>query len=100
MQFNMELDDNGQKLVQELGAAINGAIESSGAVAEAIEALRAADYDLELTLRLEIGLRTPQEKAAERERGAADAATGEPAPLNFTDEDIMTLRRMNIRLDD
>lgn len=78
--------------MQELGAAINSAVENSPEVAAAIERLREAGYEMELTLRLEIGLR-------EHERDG-DREGAEPAPLELTDEDRRTLRGMRIRLDD
>lgn len=86
----MEIDDEAKELVQELGAAINGAVEGSGEVAAAIERLREAGYELELTLRLEIGLREHAPRPA-------------PAPearLELTDEDRRTLRSMRIRFDE
>ena len=47
----MEINDDAKEIVQELGAAINSAVERSPEVAEAIERLRDAGYELELTLR-------------------------------------------------
>ena len=90
----MEIDDEAKELVQELGSAINSAVGSSHEVAEAIERLRAAGYDMELTLRLEIGLR---ERDGE---GEAFAEDDDPARLELTDEDRRTLRNMRIRFDD
>jgi hypothetical protein len=87
----LEIDDEAKEIVQELGAAINAAVERSAEVAEAIERLRGAGYELELTLRLEIGLR---EHESRRER--ADAS----ATLELTDEDRRTLRSMHIRFDE
>ena len=86
----MEINDEAKEIVQELGAAINSAVERSAEVAEAIERLREAGYELELTLRLEIGLRE-NEDAPPREASAE---------LELTDEDRRTLRSMKIRLDD
>lgn len=86
----MEINDEAKEIVQELGAAINSAVERSAEVAEAIERLRDAGYELELTLRLEIGLR-------ENEEAPPPEASAE---LELTDEDRRTLRRMKIRLDD
>ena len=90
----MEINDEAKEIVQELGAAINSAVENSPEVAAAIERLREAGYEMELTLRLEIGL---------RENGLGDDGDedgAEPAPLELTDEDRRTLRGMKIRLDD
>jgi hypothetical protein len=89
----MELNDEAQQAVREVGTAINAAIERSPRVAEAIERLREVGYELQLTLRLEIGLR---EIDAEE---ATDFASEEDFNLELTDEDLRTLRRMKIRLD-
>lgn len=89
----MELNDEAQQAVREVGAAINQAIERSTRVAEAIERMRETGYELQLTLRLEIGLR---EIDAEEN---TDFATEENFNLELTDEDLRTLRRMKIRLD-
>ena len=88
----MEINDEAKEIVQELGAAINSAVENSSEVAAAIERLRGAGYEMELTLRLEIGL---------REHGSDEDGDGaEPARLELTDEDRRTLRSMKIRFDD
>ena len=86
----MEINDDAKEIVQELGAAINSAVERSPEVAEAIERLREAGYELELTLRLEIGLR-------EHEGAPSLEASSQ---LELTDEDRRTLRSMKIRFDD
>jgi hypothetical protein len=85
----LEINDDAKEIVQELGAAINAAVERSSEVADAIERLREAGYEMELTLRLEIGLR-------ERDEEDADEA----ARLELTDEDRRTLRSMKIRFDE
>jgi flagellar biosynthesis/type III secretory pathway protein FliH len=90
----LEINDEAKEIVQELGAAINSAVENSPEVAAAIERLREAGYEMELTLRLEIGLREHEGGRGVDEDGA------EPAPLELTDEDRRTLRGMRIRLDD
>jgi hypothetical protein len=91
----LEINDDAKEIVQQLGSAINSAVERSTEVASAIERLREAGYELELTLRLEIGLR-------EYERGASgdDEAEAGSARLELTDEDRRTLRGMKIRFDD
>ena len=88
----MDINDEAKEIVQEIGAAINAAVEGSTDVAEAIERLRAAGYEMELTLRLEIGLRERDEE------DTVDDSTA--AALELTDEDRRTLRRMNIRFDE
>ncbi len=84
----MEIDDDAKAIVREIGSAINESVENSTKVAEAIERLREAGYEMELTLRLEIGLR-PHVGDDE-----PDSAT-----LDLTEEDIQVLQRMKIRID-
>ncbi|HVG30027.1 MAG TPA: hypothetical protein VM864_10040 [Pyrinomonadaceae bacterium] len=90
----MEINDDAKDHVQRLGDAINAAVERSGEVADAIQELREAGYDVELVLKLEIGLRERGEDE-EEEAGVGDAAT-----LELTDEDRRTLRGMKIRFDE
>lgn len=87
----LDINDEAKEIVQELGTAINSAVEKSAEVAEAIERLREAGYEMELTLRLEIALR---HHSQDEETESEDAA------LQLTDEDMRTLRRMKIRIED
>ena len=91
----MEINDDAKELVQEIGEAINAAVERSPEVADAISRLRAAGYEMELTLKLEIGLR---ETGMEDEDGATN--DDDDAMLELTDEDRRTLRSMKIRFDE
>lgn len=84
----LEIDDQAKEIVREIGTAINESVENSTKVAEAIERLRDAGYEMELTLRLEIGLRPHSDETDERE-----------APLDLTEEDVQILQRMKIRID-
>jgi len=86
----MEIDDDAKEIVREIGTAINESVENSTKVAEAIERLREAGYEMELTLRLEIGLRPH----AGDEDGMSDAAN-----LELTEEDLQVLQKMKIRID-
>jgi hypothetical protein len=92
----LEINDDAKELVQEIGEAINAAVERSPEVADAISRLRAAGYEMELTLKLEIGLR---ETGTEDEDGIAPS-DGQDATLELTDEDRRTLRSMKIRFDE
>ena len=85
----MEIDDEAKEIVREIGTAINESVENSPKVAEAIERLRDAGYEMELTLRLEIGLRPHS--------GADDSEAD--GNLELTDEDVQVLQRMKIRID-
>ena len=86
----LEIDDDAKEIVREIGTAINESVENSSKVAEAIERLRDAGYEMELTLRLEIGLRP--------HAGEEDGENGD-ATLDLTDEDVQVLQRMKIRID-
>lgn len=86
----MEIDDDAKEIVREIGTAINESVENSTKVAEAIERLREAGYEMELTLRLEIGLRP---------HAGDDDEEPAKATLDLTDEDIQVLQRMKIRID-
>ena len=84
----MEIDDDAKEIVREIGTAINESVENSKQVADAIERLREAGYEMELTLRLEIGLRPHAE-----DESSTDAS------LELTEEDLQVLQRMKIRID-
>ena len=80
------MDEHTKQLAEEIGTAINESVQQSPSVAEAIERLREAGFEMELTLKLEIGLR-PQ---SESERDSS---------LDLTDEDLRVLRSMKIKID-
>jgi hypothetical protein len=90
----VEINDDAKDHVQRLGDAINAAVERSGEVADAIQNLRESGYDVELVLKLEIGLRERGEDEEE------DVQVEDAAPLELTDEDRRTLRSMKIRFDE
>jgi len=85
----LEIDDEAKEIVRDIGTAINESVENSPRVAEAIERLRDAGYEMELTLRLEIGLRPH----------ASDGEGNGETNLELTDEDVQVLQRMKIRID-
>ena len=90
----MDINDDAKEIVQQLGNAINAAVERSSEVSDSIARLREAGYEVELMLKLEIGLR-------ERDGDDADEETDDSAAtLELTDEDRRTLRSMKIRFDD
>ena len=90
----MDINDDAKEIVQQLGNAINAAVERSTDVADNIARLREAGYEVELMLKLEIGLRERDGDDSDEEPD--DAA----ATLELTDEDRRTLRSMKIRFDD
>lgn len=86
----MELDDDTKQLAEEIGTAINQSVQQSPSVAAAIERLREAGYEMELTLRLEIGLRPHRDPEPEGDS---------PGSLTLTDEDVRVLRAMKILIE-
>ncbi|REJ77587.1 MAG: hypothetical protein DWQ47_14540 [Acidobacteria bacterium] len=87
----MGLHEKENKAVKELGDAINTAIESSAVVADALEHLRRLGYEADLNVKLEIRLQEVEEPIEE---------PLESVELELTEEDLRTLRRMKIRVDD
>jgi hypothetical protein len=87
----MEMDDETRRLAEEVGTAINDSVQQSASVAAAIERLREAGFEMELTLKLEIGLR-PQNEDEEGDEGS-------PNTVDFTEEDLRILRSMKIKID-
>jgi hypothetical protein len=87
----MEMDEETRRLAEEVGTAINESVQQSASVAAAIERLREAGFEMELTLKLEIGLR-PQgdDDEADEDHGNTVA---------FTEEDLRILRSMKIKID-
>ena len=86
----MELDDYVKELAEQVGTAINESVQDSPSVAAAIERLREAGFDMELTLKLEIGLRPQRDDSADHPGDGS---------LELTEEDLRILRSMKIRID-
>jgi hypothetical protein len=84
------MDDDTKQLAAEVGTAINEAVQQSPTVAAAIERLREAGFEMELTLRLEIGLRAQRQGEAEGESSGS---------LELTDEDMRVLQAMKIKIE-
>ena len=86
----MEMDEYTKKLAEDVGTAINESVQQSPSVAAAIEKLREAGFEMELTLKLEIGLRPQNEDEREIEGSGS---------LELSEEDLRILRSMKIRID-
>lgn len=87
----MELDGKEKIAVNELGNAVNTAIEQSPVVADAIDRIRRMGFEPNLNLKLEIGLQELAEEFVE---------PADELDLEFTEDDLKTLRRMKIKVDD
>jgi len=86
----LELDDYVKELAEQVGTAINESVQESASVAAAIERLREAGFDMELTLKLEIGLRPQGEEGQEQPTDGS---------LELTEEDLRILRSMKIKIE-
>jgi hypothetical protein len=86
----LEMDEQTKKLAEEIGTAINESVQQSPTVAAAIERLREAGFEMELTLRLEIGLRPQPDGESNGESSGS---------LELTDEDLRILQAMKIKID-
>ena len=84
------MDEETKRLAEEVGTAINESVQDSASVAAAIERLREAGFEMELTLRLEIGLRPHRDE---------ESAEQEPGSLELTDEDLRVLQAMKIKIE-
>jgi len=87
----LDINDETKRIVQELGSAINAAVAKSSEVALAIDRLRDEGYELELTLKMEIGLRQTSD---------SESSEVEMSTLDLTPDDLRTLRQMKIRIDE
>jgi hypothetical protein len=84
------MDEYTKQLAEEVGTAINESVQQSASVAAAIERLREAGFEMELTLKLEIGLRPHL---------TDESANNSEGSLELTDEDLKILRSMKIKID-
>jgi hypothetical protein len=86
----LEMDEHTKKLAEEVGTAINESVQQSASVAAAIERLREAGFEMELTLKLEIGL---------RQHSANESGKESEGSLELTEEDLRILRSMKIKME-
>jgi hypothetical protein len=84
------MDEHTKKLAEEVGTAINESVQQSASVALAIERLREAGFEMELTLKLEIGLRP---------HTGSESGNADEGSLELTEEDQRILRSMKIRIE-
>ncbi len=84
------MDEETKRLAEQVGTAINESVQDSANVAAAIERLREAGFEMELTLRLEIGLRPHRDD---------ESTEAEPGSLDFTEEDLRVLQAMKIKIE-
>ena len=88
----MKLDGESEKAVQELGDAINEAIERSTRVIEALEKIRRAGYEPNIGVKLNIGL-LPLDTEIDEDDPRTDLE------FELTEADLRELRKLKINLD-
>ena len=95
----MELEDNFQRLIKELGHAINESLSESERIADVMGRIRTAGYDLFLVLEVTIGFNKRGEaKLVHRQKLSPDQRR-EPE-FHLTTQDAQFLRALKISLDE
>ncbi len=100
------MDEHLEKLIQELGDAINHAIEASDEIEEVLERIRASGHDVFLVLEATVAFKE-KEKETDADRDAATPPAGapfKPIPVEqrlaeISHEDRQFLKSLNIRFD-
>ncbi|NLV30553.1 MAG: hypothetical protein GXY47_05295 [Acidobacteria bacterium] len=82
-----------RKLVRQLGASINETLSESPGINESIRVIRAAGYEVYLSIEARIGARSPAE-------GERTVAGREPVRLTITEDDAKFLKALKISVDD
>ncbi len=87
-------DERLNRLIEELGMAVNGSLSQSEQIAEVIAKIRADGYDVFLVLNATIAIRKPEQEPARHAVRTNDCS--EP---RFNAQDIKFLKSMHIRTD-
>ena len=112
----MQLDDKMKQLLRELGHAINDTVSESERIADAIQSVRAAGFDIVLKLDATIGLARRQQEAKDPRMTTQDRRFLEAlhirvdeeileeevaeAKLEMTAQDIKFLKSLKISFDE
>ena len=95
----MELDDTFKRLIKELGSAINESLSDSPKIAEVMERIRSAGYDLFLILEVTIGFNKRGEaNLVHRQKLRTDQK--HDIQFQITNQDAQFLRDFKIRVDE
>ena len=93
----MELDENLKELLKNLGQAINESVGESEKVAEAINDIHEAGYDVFMILEATIGFHRREEE--ETLGGQAEPQKFPSGELTLTSQDAQFLKSLRIRLE-
>ncbi len=96
--ITMAMDEKLQRLMQELGQAINDALSGSERIAEAIEAIQKAGYEVFLILECTIGFQKQDDASTGKPESPRPSATTGGGKPNFTSEDQRFMKSMKISL--
>jgi hypothetical protein len=95
----LQLDDNFKKLIKELGNAINESLADSKSIADVMERIRAAGYDLFMVFEVTIGFnKRGEEGVIHREKLPRD--TNHETEFRLTNQDTQFLRSLKIRIEE
>ncbi len=92
------MDEYLQKLIRELGEAINSAVQESEEVNEALERLRAAGHEVMLVLEATIAFKDKPADSEEEQIPFKEISVEERL-ADISHEDRQFLRSMNIKFD-
>ncbi|MFN0086281.1 MAG: hypothetical protein ACKVX9_12915 [Blastocatellia bacterium] len=96
------MDEQLQKLIRELGDAINHAIEESDAIDEVLERIRACGHDVFLVLEATIAFKDKEGEKGAGSKGEAppfEAIPVEQRLAEISHEDRQFLKSLNIKFD-
>jgi hypothetical protein len=94
--YGMELDENLKELLKNLGQAINESVGESEKVAEAINEIHEAGYDVFMVLEATIGFHRREEEESAEPSQIRNLPSGE---LTLTSQDAQFLKSLRIRLE-
>jgi hypothetical protein len=93
------LDENLERLIRELGEAINDAINESEEIHQAMERIRATGADVMLILEATIAFKEKPAAAEEEERPKFREISIEQRLAEISNEDRQFLKSLNIKFD-
>ncbi len=94
--FNV--DQQLQKLMKQLGDAINETLSDSEQIAKVISKIKAGGYDVFLVLEATIGFNKQEEEAARRRPSLVNNEQGEPE-LKISQQDLKFLKSLRISVE-
>jgi len=95
----LHLEDDFKQLVRELGEAINESLSESPKVADTMERIRAAGYDIFLIVEVTIGYERHGQRRLTKQQNEKTSRRHQ-IQVPFTAQDTQFLRALKIRVDD